>query len=476
MGKYFLEISKIPRCSGNEAGVREYIKEFAIDKKLEYKIDKTGNIYIKKPASKGYETAPGVILQGHLDMVCEKTPDYQHDFSIDPLSLFVKDGWLKAKNTTLGADNGIAIAYSLLVLEDENIQHPEVEAIFTIDEETGLVGAAGLEEDLLKGKVFLNLDSEEEGIFYIGCAGGRHAEGKVNLKYTEVSKEYKAFNLIFSGFVGGHSGTNIQDNIGNAIHIGSRFLCNIKKDIPIKIGELSGGGKHNVIPREFKTSIFIPKNQINDFISQAELFESIVKTEFPDNPNIKVSLNEATDIPRKSIEDEQLSLLLNMLYSMPFGVTRMSKVIPGIVETSTNLAAVSIKDNVFNILTSQRSSFDSALEDISGRVKACMENGALSVEFSSGYSSWSPKSDSKIVPFCSDIYTKKFNKKPEVTIVHAGLECGVISDKYPNMEMISFGPDILGAHSPDERINISSAERVWEYLVFLLENMNDLNL
>lgn len=466
----FYEISQIPRCSGKEEKILAYLKDFCKKNNLTFKQDAIKNICIKKSATKGMENKPGVVLQGHVDMVCEKNAETIHDFSKDPIKLLLKDGWITADGTTLGADNGIAVAMALAVLEDKTIEHGSLEALFTVDEESALTGALELDPSIIDGSILLNIDSEEEGIFYIGCAGGVTTIGNLSVEDEELKGDQKSYQLRVTGFKGGHSGAEIHEQRANAISVGARILRDLNSKSAIQIHKINGGGKHNAIPREIFIS-FVSNNPeaIIDTISK---YSKVLKNEIGDlETSMSVKVVEEDTIPKKVFTKDFSDRLISVLYSLPHGVIKMSRKVPGLVETSTNLASVFQKNGNIEITTSQRSSIMSENDEISGKVQAIMEAEGVEVHFESRYPSWEPDPDSKILNLFKKIYKREEGKDAEVKIIHAGLECGVIGDKLEGMEMISFGPDMEDVHTPDERLKVKSVEAVWNFLIKVLKEV-----
>ena len=469
--KNFYAINQIPRCSGNEEAVGQYITDFAQRLGLNWKKDEVGNIVISKPATSGMENRPACVIQGHLDMVCEKNKDTVHDFSKDPIKMLVDDGWVTADGTTLGADNGIAVAMGMALMESTDIAHPPLEFLFTVDEETGLTGANALRSDFVQGRVLLNIDSEEEGALYIGCAGGQHTILRKEIDWVERHSDHKTYLLKVSGLRGGHSGLNIHEGFGNAIKLLARLLYNLKDSFHYHIAAIGGGSKHNAIPREAEAIIDIPADGADKLKKLAGDFQSIFREElkFVD-ADVTVSVEEQP-APARVFSSDFRDDLIGVLYAMPHGVMAMSHAVEGLVETSTNMAIIETKDDEVEMLTSQRSSVASSIKDIADKVSALGELGNFRIEQGGGYPAWAPNPDSALLKVCKDIYAGKYGSEPHVKAIHAGLECGIIGEKYDGMDMISFGPDIEGAHSPDERIRIESVQHVWEYLLEILKNI-----
>jgi dipeptidase D len=470
--EHFHKVSQIPRGSGNEEAVGEYVISVAKKNNLPYKKDNLGNIIVTQPASPGYENKPIVIIQGHTDMVCEKNNDTVHDFEKDPIKM-VRDGvWMKADGTTLGADNAVGFCMGLAIMDDDSIEHPPMEHLFTVDEETGLTGAEGLSTDFVKGKIMLNIDSEEEGALYIGCAGGKHTILRRKIEWENVPAGMKAIKVKIGGLSGGHSGLNIDMGLGNSIKLISRFLVNIKNRISYKLAAIDAGNKHNAIPREADAVLIISKNDENTLNELTKEYDAIFKDElqFVDK-GVFVTIENVNDV-KKVFSDVLCKDILNVLYSIPHGVQAMSHAVEGLVETSTNMAIVETKEDIVEMLTSQRSSVASSITDIADKVKAVGELGGFEVEQGGGYPAWQPNPDSPVLKLAIQTYKEKAGKEPEVKAIHAGLECGLIGEKYPGMDMLSFGPTIEGAHSPDERVKIKDVEKIWNFLLDLLKKIN----
>ena len=401
-------------------------------------------------------------------MVCEKTKDSKHDFTKDPIKLVYEGDWLKADNTTLGADNGIAIAMGLVAALDKSIPHPPLELLFTVDEETGLVGANELKSGFIKGKILLNLDSEDEGVFTVGCAGGKHTFVTLPLEYSNVPGNYLAFKLVAGGMKGGHSGVDIKEERANAIKILTRALAQLKGKI--RLVNVTGGTAHNAIPRDAEAVLFVPENSEKSLKKIIKDFEKSVKAEFVNTePNLMLKIEKFTPADNRAMTSEITDKVINLLYALPHGVTAMSTDIEGLVETSNNLANVKIEKGNFKILASQRSSVMSRLTDICNQIESAAFLAGADAETSKGYPAWEPNMDSPLLDKCKKLYKKMYKKDPVIEVIHAGLECGIIGSKYPGMDMISFGPTIKNPHSPDECINIETIGMVWDYLLELFK-------
>ncbi len=470
--KYFKEILEIPRPSKKEEKIREYLINFGKEHNLETLTDEVGNVLIRKPATPGMENRKPVVLQSHIDMVCEKNSDTNHDFEKDPIETYIEDGWVKAKGTTLGADDGIGVATALAILDSDDIKHGPIEALFTVDEETGLTGAFGLKPGFLKGKILLNLDSEDEGQLFIGCAGGQDTIAWLPYDKEPVpEKNHKAFKIKVSGLVGGHSGDDINKNRGNANKILNRLLWENYKQLDLKLHIFDGGNLRNAIAREAFSIVLVPETNVEKLKSVVSEYEKTVRAEFhKTEPGLTVTLEE-TEMPDYIVDEDSTFELLNALYACPHGVIAMSQDIDDFVETSTNLASVKFEDEEVVITTSQRSSVESRKQDVTNMVVSVFNLAGARTQTSDGYPGWTPNPDSEIVDLTSKIYKDLFKENPEVLAIHAGLECGLIGDKYPGMDMISYGPTIKGAHSPDERLDIESVKKFWDLTLEILKNI-----
>lgn len=461
--KHFYDLTQIPRPSAHEKKVIEHIKKFAESKKLDYSIDDIGNIIVRKPATQGKENKPGIILQSHVDMVPQKNNDKQHNFETDPIETIIDGEWVRANKTTLGADNGIGVASMLAILESTDISHGPVEALFTITEETGMDGAFGLKPNMLKGKIMLNLDSEDEGELFVGCAGGINGEVKTTYK-QEVAPMGLAYDIVVAGLRGGHSGIDISLGRANSNKIIARFLWSAMANFPVKIASLKGGDLRNAIPRESHAKIIIPEKFENDFRSFYGQYAEALKNEYKTaDPQLNLQLNPSGR-PDLVIIDEDAKRLIGMINAALNGVIRMSDDMPGVVETSLNLAIVNIAEGNAEFLYLLRSSVDSAKYALAEQVSSMHSLLGCEVEFNGDYPGWKPNSDSFILKNMVKLYEKDFGKKPEVKAIHAGLECGIIGGKYQGLDMISFGPTIRHPHSPDEKVKIDTVEKFWKFL------------
>ncbi len=464
--KVFEEISGIPRGSKNEAAIAAYVVATAKRLGLAVKQDRAGNVAVKKGATASRPNSPSVCLQGHLDMVCEKNADKVHDFTKDPIELVRKGNVLAANGTTLGADNGIAVATNLALMKDMTLAHGPLEFLFTIDEETGLTGATNLSPDLIESKTLLNLDSEEEGSIYVGCSGGRDTVGTFPVKFENRPPGSVSFSLAVSGLKGGHSGLEIDKNRGNAVKILNRVLLALEKH-RLRLSSIDGGNKRNAIPRECTAFFWIPKKAVAAARrSVSEISESI-RAEFSTlEPALSLSLTEAKG--GKVFPAKLQGRILRAISGLPHGVTKMSSDIPGLVETSTNVASVATSRKALIIATSQRSSVESENEEMCDTVASVLTLAGAEVKSSDGYPGWKPNLNSPILKVARETYSSLFGKEPEVKAIHAGLECGIIGERIPGMDMVSFGPTLEGVHSPDEKIYTDTVERFWNFLVAIL--------
>ena len=469
--KHFDEIRKIPRCSKHEEKICEYVVNFAKKQNLKYKLDKLGNVVINKPASKKMENKPVVILQGHLDMVCEKNSDTEFDFSKDSIQLKLKGDVLTALGTSLGADNGIGLAMSLAILEDKNIKHGPIESLFTLDEETGLTGAFAMDKDLIKGKILMNLDSEDFGVLTVGCAGGGDSKIEIPIETQPVKNNLESISVKVYGLRGGHSGVDINEQRGNAIKLLVRMLWKTCEDFKFYISEIKGGDKHNAIPREAYAKIIIDKTQKNNFIDAIKKEEKDILEEIkPIDPNFKVNFENTENIKTILTEESQCKIL-NLIHALPHGVDKKSYDIPDLVETSTNLATISFTEKSVRIHMSTRSSIKSALQDLRDRIYATADLAGAKITEEASYPGWKPNLDSNILKISKKIFNDMYGNEPKVEAIHAGLECGIIGEKYQDMDMISIGPTIKYPHSPEEQVHVSSVEKTYKFILKILEKI-----
>jgi len=468
--KHFDALRKIPRCSGNEKAAGDYVIEQAKRLGYEYERDEVGNIVVRKPASPGKENADGVVLQSHLDMVCEKNSDVVFDFTKDAIQLRREGDWLYAQGTTLGADNGIGVAACLAVMEDNNLVHGPVELLFTIDEETGLTGASRLRPDFVKGRKLLNLDSEEEGVFFIGCAGGADTSFMIPVKKEAASG--KTVTVRVSGLKGGHSGIDIDKNRGNAIKFLGRMLWNAVQKLPVRLVNIHGGNKRNAIPREIEAELTVPEDKIAEFKAILDSVFAELKAEYGSvEKEMTFEVKEAETPAKEAWDEASTRKVLDVIFALPNGVLKMSADIPDLVETSMNLATIHSKDGEVELGISSRSSINAALEATRQQLRAMAELVGANVDQPPGYPGWTPNLQSPILATVKTTYREIKGSDPEVKAIHAGLECGIIGEKYPGMDMISLGPQIEHPHSPDERVNIPSVKRFWDLLVATLKKL-----
>ena len=469
---YFEEICGIPRLSKNEGKIRKYLLDFAKKNNLESKEDEVGNILITKPASKGMENRKTVVLQSHMDMVGEKNADYPHNWATDPIKPVVKNGWVTATGTTLGADDGIGIASQLAILTDKTLRAGKIECLFTVDEESGMTGALNLKSDFFTGKTLLNLDSEDEGILFIGCAGGMDTVGTMSYNPQPVPGNSIAFNISVTGLHGGHSGDEIHKGYGNAVKILNRFLMELSDRCNISISWFDGGNLRNAIPREAFATIVTGKSLKDIIYKSAEKFFTSVKDEFGSlEPDLKIACREA-DLPSSVMDKVSQDKFTTAISSCPHGVIAWSPDMEDLVETSTNLASAKFSENnTIRMITTQRSSVELAKNEASARVEWCMKLAGAEVVHSDGYPGWKPDLSSEILKITRKSYVSLFGSEPAVRAIHAGLECGLIYEKIPGIDMISFGPTIRGAHTPEEMIEISTAQMFWDLLIDVLKNI-----
>ncbi|SMO64895.1 dipeptidase D [Saccharicrinis carchari] len=465
----FYALTQIPRPSKKEKKAADHVVAFGKKLGLETIVDRIGNVIIKKPATKGMEDRKTIVLQGHVDMVPQKNSDKIHDFEKDPIQTYIENGWVKANGTTLGADNGIGVAAAMAVLQDTNLQHGPIEALFTIDEETGMTGAFGLEAGLLDADILLNLDSEDEGELYVGCAGGSNAN--ITFKYDEVKADAGsvAFKLSLTGLKGGHSGMDIVLGRGNANKLIFRLLKEVISTYGVRLSTINGGSLRNAIPREAFAIVTVPTNNVIAFTEAVEEFASIYQNELAaTEPHLKLQA-EKCDMPATVMDELSQDDLVNAIQACPNGVIRMSDTMAGLVETSLNLAIVKSEGGETKAMCLIRSSVDTAKEDVESTLDSIFRLAGANIHFNGQYPGWKPNPDSEILTVMKDVYHKKFGKVPKVKGIHAGLECGILGAVYPKWDMISFGPTIRFPHSPDEKVNIESVEKFWHYLTETLK-------
>lgn len=471
---FFEQLNSIPRCSGNEAQVRRWLQQWADGLGFKSRADAGGNLAVSVPASEGHQTDPILILQGHMDMVCEKTPDSKHDFSKDPIRSHMDQDWLTADDTTLGADNGIAIAYMMALAEDTDVVRPPLELLFTVDEESGLNGAKLLRPGFVQGKTMINLDSEDEGIFTIGCAGGVDTTLTRNMAFEPVPNDYRAQCLVVGGLKGGHSGIDIDKHRANANKVLARALERIGSTCGVRIGMLEGGTRHNAIPRDAKATVLIPSAAAGSVQEAVKAVESVVRAEYAaTDPGIFIRLNAQEDGDKmlKALTLAETQHAIQMLLALPSGVAAMSSEFDGTVETSCNLATVNLVDEQLSILVSQRSAVMSRLEEIRAGVWSLAALSGADVQDANAYPPWQPDTESRVLKTSTAVYQRMFGRPPEIQVIHAGLECAVIGDIYNGMDMISFGPTIENPHAPGERLWVPSVEAVWKLLVATIKKL-----
>jgi len=471
---HFQEISNIPRGSGNEKEISDYLINFGRNLGLECIQDGALNVIIKKRASKGYETAPAVIIQGHMDMVCEKNSDKTHDFTKDPIKLIVKDDYIYADGTTLGGDDGIAVAYAMALLEDTTIEHPALEILITTDEETGMTGAMAVQPQYLNGKIVLNLDSEEEGKLWVSCAGGIRTQSTMPIKWIDKKEKTKEYTLQVKGLKGGHSGADIHLGRGNSNKLMGRLLNEIKKEVNFNLVSLNGGSKDNAIPREAEAVISIDESKEKLLIETKTKICENIKREFgKKDSELRIAVLENEEKVEKVFSDETTTKIISLSYLYPNGINTVSAEIEGLTESSTNLGVVKTNENDVEYHSAVRSSVFSLKEEIVERNKSLTEILGGTFTTNAGYPEWPYKTDSKIRHICKEVYSKMYGKEADVVAIHAGLECGLFKEKLGDLDMISFGPDIFDIHTPNEHLSISSTRRCYEYLLEVLKEIRE---
>ena len=468
----FDAITKVPRPSKKEEKIIAYLQAFGKDLGLETQVDETGNVVIRKPATPGYEKCKTLILQSHMDMVCEKNATTDFDFMTDAIQTYVDGDWLKAKGTTLGADDGIGMAMQMAVLKATDIEHGPIECVFTRDEETGLTGAEGMKPGFMTGDFLINLDSEDEGEIFVSCAGGARTVAEFDFEEEEIPADYFVFKITVKGLSGGHSGDDINKNRANANKLLVRFLCDQMEKRDLRLLDIQSGGLHNAIPREGYAVCAVPKSEkeavridLNVYLSEVEEEYSVTE------PGLQMLLESEVPNSAKAIEASVTRRMLLCLRTLHNGVFAMSQDMEGLVETSSNLASVRKGDKVVVVNTSQRSSIGSARINMSATIRAAFELAGARAETNEGYPGWKMNPNSTILKIATESYVKLFGKAPKVLAIHAGLECGLFSEKYPHLDMISMGPTLRGVHSPDERLLIPTVQMVWDHLLDILKNI-----
>lgn len=468
---HFADLNAIPRPSKKEEQVIEFMMNFGKNLHLETFTDSVGNVIIKKPATKNFEDRKTIVLQSHLDMVHQKNSSTIFDFENEGINMFIEEDWVTADGTTLGADNGMGVAAIMAVLSSKEIQHPTIEALFTIDEETGMTGAMGLKPGLLEGEILLNLDTEEDDEIGMGCAGG--VDITATRKYSEelTPDNAKGFSITVKGLNGGHSGMDIHKGLGNANKIMNRLLFEGFTKFGLRISEINGGSLRNAIPRESKAIVSIDAVSMEIFLKKIQQLITRIKNEFLTvEPNLIIEIQKVTT-PEKVMEVGVQENFTKAIYTSLNGVYRMSPTISGLVETSNNIARVIAKEGLIKINCLTRSSSDSSKQDLTNSLKSAFELAGFDIEVSGEYPGWQPNIHSKILEVVSNIYEELHGKKARIAACHAGLECGILGQNYPTMDMVSFGPTILGAHSPDEKVSISSTQKFWNFLQEILKNI-----
>lgn len=471
--KYFHKLNQIPRPTGRMQEVTQFVIEFGKSLNLETQQDKVGNVLIKKPATKGYESHPAIIIQSHLDMVPQKNSDVDHDFTKDPIQTYIDGEWVKAKSTTLGADNGLGCAMMMSLLEDGMVNHPPIEALFTIDEEVGMDGAFGLEPGFLKGTMMLNLDTEEDGDLCVGCAGGTDVNITFQFKHDkEIDKGDIAFRISLTGLKGGHSGTQIHLGHANANKLMNRFLKDVVSNYEARLASIKGGSLRNAIPRESFAILTIPEQLSDDLIDLVYEYQSLFREEYA---GIEESISfkaEKTEIPESLLPVEIQDALINAVEGSPNGVISMLAEFPDVVESSLNLALVESSNERIDVKLLVRSSSESRKEWVCSSVESVFSLAGARVEFDGDYPGWQPNASSELLNTMIKIYMGKYGHRPNVNVIHAGLECGIIQSRVEHkLDIVSFGPTITGAHSPDEAVHIPAVEKSYEYLLAILEEL-----
>ncbi|MBS1140674.1 MAG: Peptidase Xaa-His dipeptidase [Proteobacteria bacterium] len=468
---HFSHLCAIPRASKQEAVLRDSLLQRAVSRGLDATVDAAGNLIIRKPASAGREHCPGVVLQAHLDMVCQKNADSNHDFAHDSIVPVLRDGWLVAEKTTLGADNGIGVALILAVLEDESLQHGPIEALLTVDEEAGMGGARGLEPGVLQGQLMLNLDTEDWGEFYLGCAGGLDVNVERSAIAEQIPAGCQAWRLEVAGLRGGHSGVDIHEERGNAIKLLVRVLRELEVLFPLRLAELSGGTARNALPREAAAVILLPVEMADRFAAAVLESQRCLQGELrgvDEGVALSISACDATAV----ISSNEQQIWLASLHAAPHGVRRMSRQVPGVVETSNNLGIVELHPNGGSCNFMVRSLIGSGSMALADEIASLWKLSNSKVEMEGYYPGWAPNPDSALLKLCQSVYRRDFGADSKVQVVHAGLECGIIGDKYPEMDIVSFGPTIRGAHAPGERVEVASVEKCWNLLTAILAELH----
>ncbi|MEI6059585.1 MAG: aminoacyl-histidine dipeptidase [Bacteroidota bacterium] len=468
--KNFYSLTQTPRPSNHEDRIQQFMVDFGKNLGLETIKDEVGNIIIRKPATPGMENRKGIVLQTHLDMVPQKNSDKAHDFAADPIEAYIDGEWVTANGTTLGADNGMGVAATMGILEATHLVHGPIEALFTCDEETGMTGAFGLKPGMFQGDILLNLDSEDEGELYVGCAGGTNANATFSYKEEPVQQGVASFKLAITGLKGGHSGLEIILQRGNSNKLMNRFLQHSVVEYDLRLSSIEGGSLRNAIPRESFAVVTVPPSKADELVKCVGEFEKLYRSEFSAvEPDMKFTIS-AVATPQTVIDAASLDKVMKAINACPNGVMRMSDDMIGLVETSTNLASVKSGNGEIEIQCLLRSSVDSAQEDLGGMIKDVFELAGADVVLDGTYPGWKPNMKSDILNTMQEVYQKLYGRIPEIKAIHAGLECGLLGGVYPNWDMISFGPTICYPHSPDEKVHIASVEKFWNFLVNTLKD------
>lgn len=472
---HFSDLNAVPRPSKKEERIIEFMVNFGEKLMLETIVDEVGNVIIKKPATKGFENKKTIVMQSHLDMVHQKNSETIFDFETQGINMHIDGDWVTAKGTTLGADNGLGVSAIMAVLSSETIEHPTIEALFTIDEETGMTGAMGLKGGLLTGEILLNLDTEEDDEIDVGCAGGIDVTAKRNYNEETPPQNASAFQIAIKGLKGGHSGMDIHKGLGNANKIMNRLLYHGSENFKLRIASINGGSLRNAIPRESLSTIVLYGNHKESFLLKMNDLIATIKEEFKSlEPNLTIAIT-STETPLKIMDIVTQEVFLKSIYTALNGVYRMSPDIPNLVETSNNIAKIIVNNGKIHVACLTRSSSESSKNDLTNALTSCFELAGFNVELSGSYPGWQPNMNSEILKVLTTLYENLFGKKAKVEACHAGLECGILGQNYPLMDMISFGPTIKGAHSPDERVSITSVQKFWKFLLQILKNIPERN-
>lgn len=467
----FYAISQVPHPSGKKDEIGAFLVNFGKSLGLETLQDEIGNVLVRKPATPGMQNRKPVILQAHMDMVPQKNSNVKHDFDKDPIDAYIDGEWVKAHDTTLGADNGIGVAAAMAILQSKDIAHPDIEMFITVDEETGMFGAFGLQPNFLKGEILMNLDSEDEGELYVGCAGGLDANITFQYKEEKVPEGDVALKLSITGLKGGHSGIDIILQRANANKLMFRFLKDAVAEYEVRLASIDGGSLRNAIPREAFAVVTVPADGVEDVIELVKEYENLFIQEFRLKEDSIKFTAEKVELPSGLMPEEIQDDLINGVTACPNGVYRFIDDVPGVVETSNNLAIIKSEGDKIELKSLMRSSVESRKEELASMIESVFSLAGAKVEFSGGYPGWAPNMQSPILKTMTKVYEDNFGKTPKIMIIHAGLECGILSTHYPNMDMISFGPTIRHPHSPDEKVNIETVGKFWDYLVLTLSNI-----